>query len=397
MNLVMKIGMDGTKNNIMKNGELKLYRHQQNFKDTMQDNMLLVWEGGLGKTVAACVWLKDGRDADALVVCPKRVVKKWEKELVKWGTKGTVVSKENFKKMDHRSYSALVVDEADEFASPLFTPQRSKLSESMYNLIRSNPSMPRLLLTATPIRSTPWNLHTLLCFMGKYIDWKKWREHFFVLQKRGYNPRMAWYPVNGWQKKIQPTLKKYADIVLLKDCVDDVPPITEEIVHVKNPVFVNEEWEGSKAFIEEHKHEQLLKAKEIIKIGKKYRKILVVAHYREQCAQLQKELSKDRQTFMVRGGIKDQEAIIQEAQDTDECYFVVQASLGAGFDGDSFSCIVFASMSYSVRDFVQMKFRVRRIHNLHPVKYIFLNGGRCDTRVHNTIKAGRDFVPSEWN
>lgn len=70
--------MDGTKNNIMKNGELKLYRHQQNFKDTMQDNMLLVWEGGLGKTVAACVWLKDGRDADALVVCPKRVVKKWE-------------------------------------------------------------------------------------------------------------------------------------------------------------------------------------------------------------------------------------------------------------------------------------------------------------------------------
>lgn len=288
------------------------------------------------------------------------------------------------------------MDEADEFASPLFTPQRSQLSTKAYNLFKKYPQMPRLLLTATPIRSSPWNLHTLLTLKGHYVDFKKWREAFFVYEKRPYMPRMAWFPRNDWRKNITIVLKNHADIVLLKDCVEDVPPITEEKIEVKNPPFVNTEWEGSKAFFEEHKHEQKLKAKEIIEAGKEYRKILVVANYREQCEQLYKDLSKDRNTYMIMGGVKDQEDIIRKAQEDEECYFIVQASLGAGFDGDSFSCIVFASMSYSVRDFVQMKFRVRRIHNLHPVKYIYLIGGRCDRAVKRMIDLGRDFVPSEW-
>jgi hypothetical protein len=58
---------------------------------------------------------------------------------------------------------------------------------------------------------------------------------------------------------------------------------------------------------------------------------------------------------------------------------------------------VFASMSYRVRDFVQMKYRVRRIHNLHPVEYNYLIGGRCDKAVKKVIDMGRDFVPSEWD
>lgn len=374
----------------------KLYKHQEKFQSGYAGSNLLVHEGGTGKTVCACMWLKDGRDHDALVVCPKRVVEKWIAELTKWGAKAEVVSKENFKKMKHRRRSALVIDEADEFASPLFTPQRSQLSESMYTFIKQNYNMPRLLLTATPIRSSPWNLHTLLTLKGHYVDFKKWREAFFVFEKRPYMPRHAWFPRTGWRKDIRVVLEKHADIVLLKDCVDDLPPITEEVIQVKNPVFVNTEWEGSKLFFEEHRHEQRLKSKEIIGIGKEYRKVLVVANYREQCEQLYAELSKDRETFMIMGGVKDQEEIIRKAQESDECYFIVQASLGAGFDADSFSCVVFASMSYSVRDFVQMKFRVRRIHNLHPVKYYYLVGGRCDKRVRDTINLGRDFVPSEW-
>ncbi len=375
---------------------LKPLKHQEKFQKNYTGSRLLVHEGGTGKTVCACLWLKDGRDGDALVVCPKRVVKKWEQELSKWGTKATVVSKETFKKMSIQRWTALVIDEADEFASPLFTPQRSQLSTAMYNFVKKCPETPRLLLTATPIRSSPWNLHTLLCLMGKYIDFKKWREYFFVYEKRPYVPRMAWFPKKNWRTDVRVVLEKYADIVLLSDCVGELPPITEEVISVKNPVFVNEEWEGSKAFFEEHKHEQKLKSKEVINIGKEYRKILVVAHYREQCEQLQKELSKDRETFMIMGGIKDQEAIIKQAQDSDECYFIVQASLGAGFDLNTFSCGIFASMSYSVRDLVQMKYRLRRIHDLHPVKFIYLLGGRCDRAVKKQIDLGKSFIPSEW-
>ena len=374
---------------------IKPLKHQEKFVTGYAGRNLLVHEAGTGKTICACLWLKDGRDYNALVVCPKRVVKKWRAELVKWGTKGTVVSKEEFKKTDHQQWSAIVIDECDWFASPLFSKGRSKLTEHMYNLIK-NYKTKTLLLSATPIRSNPWNLHTILTLSGYYIDWKKWRDYFFELKKLPYLPRPAWLPKKDWRMRIRPILEKYSDIVLMKDCVGELPAITEEIVPVESAPFINTEWEGIKAFFEEHKHEQKNKLEHILEIGREYRKVLVVAYYREQILELQKELSKDRETFVLMGGVKDQEEIIKQAQASDECFFIVQASVGEGFDADSFSCVVFASQSYAVRDFVQMKARVRRIHNLHPVVYYYLIAGDCDKAVYKNVMMGKDFVPSEY-
>ncbi len=382
---------------------MQLKKHQTKYAKGYKDKELVAHEGGTGKTVCASVWNRDGRDRNALVVCPKRVVKKWGKELEKWGTRATVKSKEEFKKeiaeILKGDWSSITVDEADEFASPLFVKGRSALSTALYSFVQEFPDLPILLLSATPIRSNPWNLHTLLCFKGKYIDWKKWREHFFELKKLPYLPYPAWIPKRDWRKRIRPVLEKNADIVLLSECVDELPPELEpEFVEIEHEKFVdNPEWSPSAAFVAEHRHEQEGKAKEIVQIGREFRKVLVVAHYREQCEELEKALSKDRKTYMVMGGIKDQESILKEAnEDCDECYLIVQASLGAGFDADTFSCVAFASMSYSVRDWVQMKFRVRRIHNLHPVQHWYLFGGRCDKEVYQHIKLGKEFVPSEW-
>lgn len=376
---------------------MKLFEHQKKYAHGYKDKELVVHEGGTGKTICACVWLADGRDENALVICPKRVVKKWEKELKIFGTKALVVSKETMKKMGAKPWSAIVVDEADEFASPLFTKGRSQLSESLYAIIQSfNQNTPILLLTATPIRSHPWNLHTLLTFKGYYIDWKKWRDAFFKLERRPFLPHPAWLPRSDWRKRIRPVLERNADIVLMKD-VAELPVETSETIKVESEGFVlKDEWTPSAAFSAEHQHEQKNKAKEILQIGKEYRKVLVVAHYREQCKELETELSKDRKTYMVMGGVKDQEAILKEANECDECFLIVQASLGVGFDADSFSIAVFASMSYSVRDWAQMKWRIRRIKNLHPVKYIYLLGGRCDEAVFHNIQLGKEFIPATW-
>jgi len=375
---------------------MKLLKHQEKYAQGYKDKGFLVHEGGTGKTVCACVWLKDGRDSDALVVCPKKVVRKWKDELIKWGTKATVVSKEKFKKLPLKNWSAKVIDEADEFASPLFVAKsRSQLSAKLYDLTKAYPNMPTLLLTATPIRSNPWNLHTLLTFYGHYIDYKIWRDKFFTLQRMPYLPRPAYIPETNWRKNIRTVLEKYADIVLLKDCVDELPPITEEYINVDTPKYVKEI--DAKIFFDEHRWEQQNKAKEIIEIGKKFRKVLVVAYYREQIEELQKALKKDKDTFTIYGGVKDQEKIIEQATESDDCYFIVQASIGAGFNANTFSCITFASMSYSVRDFIQMNFRVRRIHDLKPIRRYYLIGGRCDKAILKNIEAGFDFVPSMWN
>lgn len=382
--------------------KMKLLQHQIPFAKDYTGKNLIVHEGGTGKTVCACVWLRDGRDSDALVVCPKKVVRKWQKALKDWDTKATVLSKEDFKKTPIHNWSAKVIDEADEFASPLFVAKkRSDLSVKLYELTKSYPDTPTLLLTATPIRSNPWNLHSLLTFGNNYIDWKVWRSQFFYLQYPDYGEfrwlqRPAWLPKENWRELIRPVLEKYADIVLLRDIVDELPPTIEETIEVKTPKFIKEDGTVP-TFFDYHRWEQQNKAKDIINIGKEYRKVLVVAYYREQIEELEKQLSKDKETFVIYGGINDQEAIIDRATLSDDCYFICQASIGAGFDADTFSCVVFASMSYAVRDFVQMKFRVRRIHNLHPVKYIYLIGGLCDKMVLSNIEKGKDFIPSEWN
>lgn len=359
---------------------------------------LVVHEGGTGKTICAAVWLKDGRDSDALVICPKRVIEKWREILAIFDTKALVISKETFKKTKHRKYSAIVVDEADDFASPLFIAKvRSRLSEQLYILLQGyNTDTPRLLLTATPVRSNPWNLHTLLTFKKEYIDWRQWQKRFFSLERRPYLAGMAWMPNRNWRKQIQSLLKQHADIVLMKD-VADLPGEETVIIDCPCRPFKTAEWEPAKRFHEELRNEQMDKVSKIRDIGKEYRKVLVVAYYREQLEQLYKELSKDRETFMVHGGTKNQESVLKQAnRDFDECYLLVQASLGAGFDADTFSVIIFASMSYSMRDYAQMKYRVRRIHNLHPVRYFHLHAGRCDRAIWSAIQAGKDFVPSEW-
>lgn len=374
---------------------MKLLAHQVKYARGYPDKGFLVHEGGTGKTVCACVWLRDGRDDDALVICPKKVVMKWKKALKDWDTKATVVSKEESKKLPIKKWSAKVIDEADEFASPLFVAKkRSQLSASLYELTKAYPDMPTLLLTATPVRSNPWNLHTLLCFYGHYIPWKEWREKFFVLRRMPYLRRPAYFPRDDWRQLIRPVLEKYADIVLMKDCVKELPPYTEEKITVTTPKY--EKAIDAKPFFDEHRWEQQNKIAHILEKGSQFRKVLVVAYYREQIADLEKELSKDKETFTVYGGVKDQELLLKKSQDSDECYLIVQAGLGAGFDADTFSCVVFASMSYAVRDFVQMQWRVTRIHNLHPVLYVFLIGGRADKAVLNNVEMGKDFIPSRW-
>lgn len=377
----------------------KLYSHQQKYASGYKDHELVVHEAGTGKTICACAWLKDGRDADPLIICPKRIKTKWKEELAGFNiTNATILSMEEFKKTPHRKYSAIVVDECDEFASPLFVSKlRSARTAHLYELIKEkNTDTPRLLMSATPVRSNPWNLHTLLAFKGKYIPWKKWRDEFFELVSRPYLPGKAWLPKPDWRHKIRPILEKNADIVLMSDIVD-LPKEQNEYEYFKTSIPELEEWEPAARFHEERRYEQKKKPKLVKDISREYRKVLVVAYYREQCDDLAHKLGKERHTYVVHGGISEQEKILQEANEVDECYLIVQASLGAGFDADTFNCVIFTSCSYSVRDYVQMKRRVRRIHNLHPIIYYHIVGGRCDQAVLDSIERGIDFVPGEWD
>ena len=374
---------------------MKPYKHQERFLKENPDKALLAWEGNTGKTLAGSEWLKlSNRDENPLIVVPKRIKNKW-KEATK-GLNARILTKEEFKKTDVGHPSAFVFDEAHFAASPLFTRGRSQLTTRTYELIKANPNMPVLLLTATPISSTPWNLHTLLCFRGVYIDWKKWRAEFFDLVRLPYLPRPAYMPKPDWRIKIRPYLIKYASIVLMSD-VMELPPITEEKVNLRQYDFDQTQWESSAAFVARHRHEQTHKAQTILELSEEYRKVIVVAHFREQIFELEKQLSRSRQIYVLHGGIDDQEAIIKQANEDDECFFIVQASIGVGFDAPSFNVMIFASMSYSYTNFRQMKWRVTRGNKIQPKQYYYLLAGKCDRAILKQVEKGKTFDPKYFN
>lgn len=375
--------------------EVKLYPHQEEFLKENPHKALCAMDVGTGKTLLAVKWLET-RQENALIVVPKRIVLKWKNELKENNVKATVVTKEQFKKMEFENPSALILDEAHFASAPLFTKSRSQIATKVYHFVMRNPDMPVLLLTATPISSSPANLHSLLCYIGKYIEWKKWRSYFYNLEKRPYLPHPAWIPKPNWRKLIQPILLKHAHIALLRDMVD-MPKIEEIVLKTPYKAFTgNPEWSPMASFVAEHRNEQLEKPKVIREIGGQYRKVVVVAHFREQIDRLQKELSKDKQTYVLHGGTKDQEEVIRQAQEDDECFLIVQYGIGAGFDLDTFSVMIFASQGYSHTSLIQMKGRIVRIHNLHPVKYYYLQSGRCDRAIAKQLLLGKDFTVSEF-
>lgn len=377
---------------------MNLYAHQQRFIDKNPDRALLVWETGTGKTVAGCLWLQKRKDRRRLVVCPKAIIKKWEADIKKWKVEGKVevISRDDIKKVDLFPYRAIILDEAQDFASPLFDKSRSQRSTVLYNHIKQHPDTHVLELTATPVRSTPFNIHTLACYLGIFWPLKNFRSEFFYFTD--LFGHFHWEKKTDWRINIRSYVESISDIVLMSECVD-VPKQEEEVIKIewtkKQEEALSKEYlEPIQKWYKRHRAEQSeSKYKVLENIIDGYRKVIVVCFYLDQITDYAKRISKERQVFVLTGSTKDQESVIKQAQAADDCIFIVQSSLGSGFDADKFSVMVFASLAFSYVAMVQMKGRIKRIHNLHENKYYYLLGGKADQAVYESLEKGKDFDP----
>jgi len=380
---------------------MNLYPHQQKFLDDNPNGAILCWETGTGKSHAARLWVQPEKRGECpVIICPKQIKEDWR------GPNLIVYTFEEFKKAYKQGElpnkpTAIIVDEADMMASPLFeAKKRSQRTEALFDYILSHPEADVLLLTATPVRSTPANLHTLLV-LSRQIPatkdtWLKYRDRFYALTNMPYLPRPAWLPKPGWQKMMPKYIDRYCYTALMQDLVD-LPPETHEIIKLKEPDYEqNEEWEPAAQFAADHRLEQGEKHKAITKAARGYRKVVVVCKYRDQINELEKKLSKERETFVLDGRTKDVAAVIKDAEASYECYLIIQAQVGAGFELPSFAVMIFASMSYGARDYIQMCGRTKRINALKPLKYYYLLAGRCDKMVYNAVKKGLDFIPAKY-
>ncbi len=366
---------------------MKLRPHQKRFLDADPDKALLCWEMRTGKSLPASLW-GDRRGSGGVVVCPKQLVKDWKKLC----PKSRVMSKEEFKKRADSigTVPFLIVDEAHAFGSALFTRKRSQLASAMYEFIRSNPDLPVLLLTATPIRNDPSSLHTLLCFIGVFIPWKEWRQEFYDLKRMPFLQFPAYFPKPDWRIRIRRYLEENADIVSLRDCVDSLPPVTSFVEKIRTPAFARDPF-AEPRWTDEHQHEQTGKAPFIRSLG--YRKVIVACHYTAQIDALAAELGKEREVFVLDGRTKRPDEVKRLAQEADECYFIVQASMGFGWDGWMFGALVFASMSHKALDHTQMLGRMTSVDNPKPIFNYYLIGGKWDRRIYDSVILNKDFNP----
>lgn len=373
---------------------VKLFPHQERIIKKNPPKAILAHEMRTGKSLIGAYWIDNPAQAgNTYIICPKQLVKSWKE----YNTKAKVISKEEFKKIRStiKNPTAIVVDEAHVFSAPLFLKGRSQLATALYTLVQEYPDMHILLLTATPIRQDAWSLHTLFCYIGTYYTWKLWRDEFFELRRMPFLRFPAYFPRENWRTAIRPYLEKHCSIVSLRDIVEYLPPMEPVFIHLKQASY-NRPVDEVVTWTAEHLWEQQGKAKEILKLGQGFRKILVVAHYTHQIDELEGELLHDKPVFVLDGRTKDAAATIKAAQESDDCYFLCQASMGFGFDGWMFSAMVFASMSHSCVSHTQMLGRMRHLKHLKTVPLYYIFAGRWDRRIYETIRLGRDFSPHEY-
>lgn len=368
--------------------------HQQRIIDLNPQKVLLDWEPRVGKTLPAAIWIDLPEQAGNTYIISKKSNKKSWQEM---GTKATVLTKEEFKKVAPtiKNPTAIVVDEVHNFGASLFVKGRSDLATVLYNLLKDNPQCHFMGLSGTMVRNSPWSFHTLLCYIGVYIPWKQWRDEFFYLQHPDYGEfrylqRPAYIKKPNWREGVYEYRRKYCDQVSLKDVVDILPPVKSKIIKVKQKPYTKPVDEVV-TWIHEHKHEQKDKYKEIIEL--EYKKVIVVAYYTEQILELEKKLSEYKQVFILNGQTKNQEDVIRQAQESEECYFIVQAGCGEGWDGYMFGCMVFCSMSHAFTQNFQMHERQRHPVHLKDIEIFYLLGGRFDKKILESFNLGQDFNP----
>jgi superfamily II DNA or RNA helicase len=381
---------------------MELYEHQKRFDSKNPNNALLAWEVGTGKTVAACTWMNRRANLHFLVSCPKGIVEKWKRDLEVWGVMNAdIVSRDEIKKTNLEKYDGLVLDEAQDYSSPLFDKSRSQRAEVVYNYRKAHKNAHILMLTANPVRSTPWNMHTLACYMGIFYPVKEFRNDFFYMSDKF--GRMHYEKRSGWQKMIRPYVESIADIVLMSDCTD-VPAQHHQVITIpwtkkqEEELKVQQQEEPSMEWHARHRAEQgdakWDKVKELID---GYHKVIVVCYYKAQIKDYVDRIGDEREVYVLTGETKDQDAVIEGAKASKNCVFFIQASMGAGFDAGEFSVIIFASQSFRYVDKVQMCGRVKRINNLHENTFIYLLAGKTDMAVYKTIESGKDFDPINYN
>jgi len=392
---------------------MKPYTHQQKLWDEKPKKTLLCWDTGTGKTVGA-LGLVNIHCNTAMVVCPKALKEKWKRDTIAFlGEKGyprvIFVTKEEFRRDWNKlpAVDGLIVDEAHYFAG-----MKSQMHKSLVKYISKHNPEVIILATATPYMSTPWNIYALAKILGKVWSYIKFKHAFFD-EAFIYN-RTVPVVKKGIEKEIAALVDKLGSTVHINECADIPDQIfeTEKFEPTKeqekrketaaledpNPVVRFTKYHqienGTLKGDEFVPHEFFDNPKEeyILTMAEGNAKIAVFCRYNLQIDRLKERLKEEKKkVYVIRGDTKNRDQVVQDAEASDNCVVLINAACSEGYELPSFGVILFASLSFSYKDYKQGCGRFLRLNRLKKNVYIHLVSGEIDEAVFGAIMRKQDF------
>lgn len=426
---------------------MQLYKHQQKIINEDPKKCGLFLGTGSGKTRTALALAK----GNTLVIAPKttRDDKTWERNLqalmlddrIIDGKRYinteessvilTVVSKEEFRR-DWETlsrYDTVIIDEAHTICgiSPVFkwvkkqpVPKTSQLFNACYQFIQQTNPERLYLLTATPVRN-PLAVFALLVLLGKNTmsQFESFRRMFYIPVNMNHREIYMAKKDETSQDKLGKLVQSMGYTGRLSDFAD-VPEQTHRVVNVPlTPMQVQKLKElpidfpdplvliGKKHQVEQgvlkgneyEKSKKFLTGKlEVIEdLYEEFKKILIFAKYKEQIEIIVDHCdNRGIPIIILTGETKNRGELISHAEQFDNCIFIAQASISAGYELPSFRCTIYASQSYSYVDYAQSLGRTLRINNLQKNLYVYLLSGEIDKAVYKALENKGDFQEATY-
>jgi len=392
----------------------QLLKHQQDFVVKDIKKSLLVWGTGTGKSLASIAWAFYKKEGEPiLVICPKYLIKKWEKEFFKSldnnpmltelmkiefaNDRIKIISKETFRRdWDKlKGFQTVIIDEAHYFSGV-----KSQMSKNLLKYIKKHNTQNILGLTATPFLSSPMNIYTLGKILGK--SGYEWSYPYFQQKYFNFVPMgMRMIPVmkKGIKDVIAKKVGEIASVVNMQDCVD----IPEEnnvveyfemtnkqkaaIKNLQEPMHITR-WTKTHQICggylkgDDYNPDQEVesdKLKRVLEIAAENQKSIIVSRYRGEIDMIAQEIvnSQDpelmkKKVFIINGDIEDKQAVLDEANKSTDCVLLVSAACSEGWEASTFDTMVFYSYDFSLKNYIQMKGRIQRINAIQKCNYISL-------------------------
>lgn len=397
---------------------MKLYEHQSKIINEAPDKYGLFLGCGCGKTIIA-IKLAEKKKCDALVICPKSLVENWQREIKKFGKgniKFGIYSKENFKKYikEIPKYNTIIWDEAH-YASGY----KSQIHKATLAYIKKWNVKHIYLLTGTPYMANCWSVYALGRILGKNWTWYAWKKAFFneirlgkkpppgqrdrrvriVKQKEGIETRIA-NIVNkiGVTAKLedlfdvpdQVYLHEYFDLTreqkkAMEEVVETHPIVEFTKYHqICGGTLKGNEYEESQFFKSE-------KLSRLLDLCKENKKVAVVCNYNCEIEMISKKLG-NRNHVIINGSVKDKQNIVDEVESSENVVMLVNGACSEGYNLPSVPIMIFYSLNFSLKNYLQMKDRIQRANNIKKNVYIFLIiKDSIENDVYKCIMDKRDF------